>query len=217
MHPEKKSKLSFRIRYSALFLLSTLFILLSLSHAWAHNVMIFAWVEGDTVYTQSKVGGKKVKNSTVVVYDMEGNQLLEGKTDDRGEFSFNIPQKTALKVVFKASMGHMAEWTIPTSEITGSEENIEGSPVLLDDKSGTDESYLSKTATYPSKTIETLDYQELRKIIDDSLDKKIAPIRDMLTDSIDCGPRMSEVIGGIGYIFGLVGISLYFISRRKKE
>ena len=61
---------------------------------WGHKVVIFAWVEGDTVYTQSKFsGGKKAKNSTVVVYDRKGNQLLEGKTDEKGEFSFKVPKK----------------------------------------------------------------------------------------------------------------------------
>ena len=87
--------------------------------ALAHKVTIFAWVEGDTVHTQSKFsGGRRAQNSTVVVYDMDGNQLLEGKTDENGEFSFKIPKKTGLKVVLKASMGHMAEWTIPAEEIT---------------------------------------------------------------------------------------------------
>lgn len=106
-------------RWIVFLLCTALWLVSCVVPAWAHKVMIFAWVEGDTVYTQSKFsGGKKAKNSTVVVYDKEGNQLLESKTDDLGEFSFKVPKKTDLKIVLKASMGHMAEWKIPAEEIT---------------------------------------------------------------------------------------------------
>ena len=54
----------------------------------------------------------------MVVYDNEGNQLLEGKTDEMGEFSFKVPRITDLKIVLKASMGHMGEWKIQAEEIT---------------------------------------------------------------------------------------------------
>ena len=111
-------------------LLLVLCLVLWAGPGWAHKVTIFAWVEGDTVHTQSKFsGGKRPKNSTVVVYDMDENLLLEGKTDENGEFSFKIPKRTALKVALKASMGHLAEWTIPVEEITGVAGSIEaGAP-----------------------------------------------------------------------------------------
>ncbi|MCK4486879.1 MAG: hypothetical protein KAU38_08975, partial [Desulfobacterales bacterium] len=107
------------MRWIVFLLCAALWLVCCVVPAWAHKVMIFAWVEGNTVYTQSKFsGGKKAKNSTVVVYDEEGNQLLEGKTDNQGEFSFKVPKKADLKIVLKASMGHMAEWKIPAEEIT---------------------------------------------------------------------------------------------------
>ena len=67
--------------------------------AMAHKVSVFAWVEGDTVYTLGKFsGGKKVKNGRIEVYDTEGKKLLDGLTNERGEFAFKIPQKTVTKV-----------------------------------------------------------------------------------------------------------------------
>jgi len=188
--------------------------------ALAHKVTIFAWVEGDTVYTQSKFsGGKRAKNSTVVVYDKEGNLLLEGKTDDNGKFSFKIPKKTELKVVLKASMGHMAEWIIPAEEITtvglvsksstpekGIKSTTEKAPLLIGTKTG---------GKRPVPTAVGLSRQEVKALIDESLDRKLTPITNMLANSLDRGPRISEVIGGIGYIFGLVGVALYFATRRK--
>ena len=188
--------------------------------ALAHKVTIFAWVEGDTVYTQSKFsGGKRAKNSTVVVYDKEGNQLLEGKTDDNGEFSFKVPKKTDLKVALKASMGHMAEWTIPAEDITTVGLVAKSSPSEKTIKSTTEKAVpLTDTKTdieLPVSTAVGLSRQEVKTLIDESLDRKLAPITNILADSLDRGPRISEVLGGIGYIFGLVGVALYFATRRK--
>jgi nickel transport protein len=84
----------------------------------AHRVNLFAWVEGDTVYVESKFsGGKKVKTGKIIVTDLEGSELLTGTTSENGEFSFKVPKKTELKIVLVAGTGHRAEWTIPASEI----------------------------------------------------------------------------------------------------
>ena len=86
--------------------------------ALAHKATIFAWVEGDTVFTESKFsGGREATGARVLVFDRAGKQLLEGKTNNKGEFSFKIPKLTDLRIVLDAGMGHKAEWRIPESEI----------------------------------------------------------------------------------------------------
>ena len=98
----------------ALLVLAASAIVLYCHDALAHRVIVFAFVEGDTVHTTSKFpGGKRVKNGEIVVKDLQGNTLLQGVTDENGEFSFKIPKREALKVILKAGMGHMAEWTPP--------------------------------------------------------------------------------------------------------
>jgi nickel transport protein len=189
---------------------------------WAHKVTIFAWVEGDTVHTQSKFsGGKRAKNSTVVVYDMDGNLLLEGKTNENGEFSFKIPKRTALKVALKASMGHLAEWTIPAGEITGVADSNEASAPEIDVEAAAQEA-AALTDVKGSAEVQVplaagLSREEIQELIDESLDKRLTPIVNMLAESLDRGPTVSEVIGGIGYIFGLVGVALYFLTRGKRK
>ena len=109
--------------------LLTFLITFSVAPAFAHKVTIFAWVEGNTIYTQSKFSrGKKARGALVTVFDMEGNRLLEGTTDEKGEFSFKIPKKTGLKVVLKASMGHLAEWKIPVEEIAAAQSSQNKTP-----------------------------------------------------------------------------------------
>ena len=75
--------------------------------AHAHRVNIFAWVEGDNIYTESKFsGGKPVHNGQVRVFGPDGAQLLEGTTDDQGLFHFPIPQRSDLTVEVAAGSGH---------------------------------------------------------------------------------------------------------------
>ncbi|MGD9236201.1 MAG: hypothetical protein PVF09_05975 [Desulfobacterales bacterium] len=84
----------------------------------AHRVNVFAWVEGDTVFVESKFsGGKRVNTGKVTVSDAEGTELLTGLTDENGEFSFKVPKKTDLKIVIEAGTGHRGEWTVAAGEI----------------------------------------------------------------------------------------------------
>ncbi len=73
--------------------------------AHAHKVTVFAWAEGDRVFTESKFsGGKMVKAGKVEVFDSSGNLLLEGRTDDNGAFASGAVI-TDLKLLFTAGMG----------------------------------------------------------------------------------------------------------------
>src|SRR5210317_411781 len=81
-------------------------------NALAHRVNVFAWAEGDIVYVECKFsGGKKITGGSIIVSDPSGVELLTGRTNDQGEFSFKRPQPTELKIILQAGMGHRAEWT----------------------------------------------------------------------------------------------------------
>ncbi len=192
-----------RIQISLLILFTASLSVISINiPALAHKVTIFAWVEEDTIFTESKFsGGKRAINAQILVFDRQGKQLLEGKTNDKGEFSFKIPKITDLRIVLNAAMGHKAEWTIPESEIKqaiGAAEN--------------------KGAPGSSQPIAvSLGKEEIKELIEDSLDRKLRPIVRMMAESQSKGPSVTEIIGGIGYIFGLMGVALYFMSRGKKK
>jgi len=214
-----KNRKILNIRLCFFVLLSVFFSLFYVCTAFAHKVIIFAWVEGDTVYTQSKFsGGKKAKGANVLVYDSKDALLLEGKTDNNGEFSFKTPKKADLKIVLNAGMGHMNKWDISADEFM--QESLQtGTDNLPTDTS-------AKIAGEPAniKTIEPaldeyaqITKKQLQKIIDVSLDNKLRPVIKMLLDMQNKGSQINEVIGGIGYIIGLAGIAAYFSNRKKKN
>ena len=174
--------------------------------ATAHRVIIFAWVDGDTIHTESKFsGGKRVNNGDVRVYDLTGNPLLSGRTDSEGMFSFTIPRKTGMKIAIEAGMGHRGEWTVPLSEIDPHETAPEPAETQ---KTGIPPS--DKSAATPSLTPE-----QLRLILDQSLDRRLNPVLKMLAESRDPRPTLRDILGGIGYIFGLMGLAAYIHFRQK--
>ncbi len=83
----------------------------------AHRVYVFAWVEGETVFTESYFSSRSpVVHGKIQVFDLSGQKLLEGTTDSKGMFSFNYKKAMDLKIVLDAGMGHRAEYVLRASE-----------------------------------------------------------------------------------------------------
>jgi nickel transport protein len=142
------------------------------------------------------------------VYDSQGNELLKGSTDEKGAFSFKVPKRTDLKIVLKASMGHRAECRITAAQIEAAAHDLSQEAVSLTHTKGSRETSAGATVV--------LSREEIQTLIDQSLEKKLAPIMSALSQQVGRGPWVSQVIGGLGYILGLVGVALYVASRRRR-
>ncbi|UCG14650.1 MAG: hypothetical protein JSU72_09480 [Deltaproteobacteria bacterium] len=175
------------------------------TRAMAHKVNVFGWVEGDRVFVEGYFrGGKKAKDSLVEVFNEAGVKLLEGRTDETGRFSFKIPEKTDVRIVLTASMGHKNDFIVSASDFRESPSKSSRTPWV---------SAESRTVSAP--TLE--DPSRLETMIEQTMDRKLAPVIQLIRDSKKEGPTVAEIIGGIGYIFGLVGVAMYFNSRKKRS
>ncbi len=184
------------------FVFLTLLVIMTGSASFAHKVNIFAYVEGDTVYTESYFSdGTKVKEGIVQVYDSQGTKLLEGKTNENGEFNFKSPRKDNLKIVLLASMGDKNTYTLSANELPD---------IIVAEKPEKAEPEESKV-----KEAAPVHLDQIKRIIDTSLDEKLKPIMRELARTQQKGVSFTEVIGGIGYIFGIMGIILYFASKKR--
>ena len=84
----------------------------------AHRINVYARIEGDSILVEAHYGHrKKAQGASVEVFTSGGIKLLEGKTDQKGEFSFKIPEVTDLKIVIRDGMGHRNDFTIPADEL----------------------------------------------------------------------------------------------------
>ncbi len=66
----------------------------------------------------------------------------------------------------------------------------------------------------PAPAGQALTRAELTEVVEAAVETKIAPMRRMLLDQEEGGPGLTEILGGIGYLFGLAGLLAYARSRK---
>lgn len=182
---------------------------LSLPHdLYAHKVNIYAYTDGDMVYSESYFAdGSRCKNCAIEVYDKNTEKLLiEGKTDENGKFSFKSPQSPSIKILLKAGAGHQNSYVLKLRDI----------PVEKNIKDITQKSV--KVHNVDITRIQCLSASEIEFIVNQALDKKIQPLMNqisMLQESTNKA-GVVQILGGIGYIIGIMGIIMYFKNRKKQ-
>jgi len=188
-------------------------VLLIGSNALAHKVNIFAYAEKGVVYTESYFNdGRKVIDSTVEVFDAKNNKLLlTGKTDKNGEFSFKIPEATGLRIVLNASMGHKNEYFLSEDEVRDAIGTAKVREKLPPERVKTE-----KMEAMP-ETVTQVYGEPLEALMEQVVEEKTAPIMKKLLKIEEQmqKPSLQDIIGGLGYILGLMGIGIYFRYKRK--
>lgn len=214
-------------------LLAAILCLAPASHA--HRVNIFAYVDGDTVVTDSGYSRtSRVMGGTVEVFDAAtGQRLLSGTTDDTGHFTFPIPEPAragtmGLRLLLTAGEGHQAEWTIKAEELAAT---TTVATTLAGTTAETAAAQPAQPATpapaqpapqaAPMPALSAAPGQQDQPAapltaaqVDAMLRRELAPVKQMLAELSQPGPGMTEIIGGIGYILGIFGIAAYMKSRR---
>ena len=200
-------------------------------NSYAHKVNVFAYAENGKIKAEGYfVDGSKCKNSLIEVIDNKtGEKLLEGSTNDAGKFSFDIPRVTSIKLILHAGTGHRNEYVLSEKEIKDSmptpekaaEKQKTGS---IEKRTGAD---LEKKPPEQVKNREARDIRALTNVnpsdleasIEKVIDAKLQPIISMLVKLQEKSekPGLTEILGGIGYIIGILGIIAYFMGRSIKQ
>lgn len=155
--------------------------------ASAHRVSVYAWQEGNTVHAEAYFAdGSRCIDCAVEVRDPDTGELLIKGSTD-GEGAFSFDSPAGdIRVVVLAGPGHMGEY-------------------LLAGK-GT-----QAEAARPSDAgEEAFDEEEARRKIEDLT----AEIRRLSEEARK--PGAAEIVGGIGWIVGILGILAYLKSRKRK-
>lgn len=176
------------------------------STATAHKISAAGWVEGNTVFVASYFsGGTRPDNAKVKVFDLEGKLLVEGNTNKNGEFQFTAPAKMAMKIHLDAGMGHQVSFTLPIGEFDD------------DFDAAVDEPTTEASSTSDSTIIAGINEKMLRQIVASEVGNQIKPIiRKLNKPEAGAGePSLTDILGGVGYIIGLVGLAMFFNYRKK--
>lgn len=189
--------------------------------AQAHRVLVYAYADGDIIHTESKfVGSGAVQQGQVQILDQKtGKILLSGTTDDQGKFSCKIPPEAAaqrldLLIAVEASMGHRGEWQLKAESYLPA---VEAAAPLAAPPPPAPTLATPTPAVPPDPKAGAVDRQMLEETLNKVLERQLAPMKEMLTESQVHKTTLTDVIGGIGYIMGIFGLLAYLQSRKKRD
>lgn len=178
--------------------------------ALAHQLRVFAMAEGATITGYAYFsGGVKAKGAKVAIFAPDGSRLGEVQTGEAGAFRFPATVRVDHRLIADAGAGHVAEFTVKAEELpdTLSGKNSEPLPEILVMNAAT-------AAQVPQLPMTKTAAESLQRMIEQSVARQIRPLREQL-NAYEAKVRWHDVLGGIGYIFGIVGVACYWLGRRQ--
>lgn len=214
----KLLNLSHRSLYFTLLLL-TCFLIAPVS-AMAHKVHVFAYESNGNIISEAKFNNSNpVRGGTIEVYDGEV-KLLTGSTDEKGIFSFPVPEVEKgkdLRITVNSGDGHRAQWLLLAEDYQL--EPVQDHPPV--EQLGAVE-LISKDQLDDADKLYVLSTKQIRLLIEDEVNrevvKQLLPIKRQLAEQQQAsGPETRDILAGIGIIFGLMGLLVYFKSRKQNH
>jgi len=203
--PASESKLFadfFAVRGLISCFLFLLMIMPGLSHA--HNVVGGVYAIGNTI--EGEVGfsnGDMAQEGTeIIVSDAAGNELGKTVTDADGLFVYTAQQRIDHHFFANLSAGHVLEISLPADELPDS---LPGGNVAM--------SAMGNSGETPQFNG---DQAALQAMIEKAVAKQVKPLRQELAAYKEKA-GLQDVIGGIGYIFGLCGLGIWWRQRQKEK
>lgn len=202
-----------------------LFTIVLAAPSFAHRVNIFAWIEGNTVYTESTFSsGRRAQHSQVTVTDKAtGNVIASGTTDQNGEWSFSLPpevaaSKTPMLISLTAGQGHANSWTLESDDFPDTSVATVDTTTKETEITNTPQPAQTVTASNTQEAI-TVTKAELAQIVRNAVNQELTPLKGQLA-KLDAELRQpkttfKDIFGGIGYILGLLGLAAYMRYRKQ--
>lgn len=187
------------------------------------------------------------KNAQIRVLDSDTQRvLLQGQTSANGVYTFPVPQVVrdghGLTIEVNAGQGHFSNWKMTASELYAAasltagfdQENIDkareqaaqpGGAYQIPQNQALDASRQNQQAATQESAVaaqnipmpNVSDHEQMRGIIEETIAKHLRPVHQAIAQQNSAGPSIITVIGGLGWIVGLVGLFLYFRIRKEHE
>jgi nickel transport protein len=191
--------------------------------AAAHNVFVFASardhrIEGEVYFR----GGTPARDAKVTVVGPGGETLGNTTTDEKGEFAFPVRFRCDHKLIADVGEGHRAEFTVSAEELPDDLPAPGGTDTASlkqpDEAEATSPDQPAQQAAPPASTgsVQATAKVESLKADIQALDRQIAQLRKDLNRS-QSELRLRDILGGVGYILGVMGLVFYFLGVRRKE
>ncbi|HCH24261.1 MAG TPA: cobalt ABC transporter permease [Oceanospirillaceae bacterium] len=177
--------------------------------SWAHKVIFDVYPSGAVI--EGELGfsnGDMALEQLISVQDDSGLEIAQIYTDNEGFFVFTPAQKVAMTFVADLGAGHVAQANVTPEDMTSS---------------GTFAAAASVTTEAPVNTqktqVVTPANRKQASNVAEQLGKLSSELKHMRREikSYKEKQNLQTILGGIGYIFGLVGLAYYLAARRKLQ
>jgi len=191
-----------RIMSPVILLLSSLFSVAAI----AHNVVGGVYATGFEIEGEAGFSNGSMANAGTIVkiFDQSGSPLGEVETDDEGFFTFTA--KKRITHVFEIDMGagHQLTMQLPAEEL----------PESLSAGSSNAQSTTNPSLLVRHGSPDNVD-QITVLMLEKAIAKQVKPLRKEI-QSLKEKSGLRDILGGIGYIFGLLGLVAFLRERKLK-
>ena len=179
--------------------------------AMAHRVIAFASYDGENVTVECYFpGGTPIKQGEIEVEDSTGKIVATGKTDQKGIFSFRPHGIPPLSIYVEAGPGHLAK-TVIDPDLSPKGETMPGAVPA------TEENHVNKVSRHHEKAgyEKGTGYHPQLSQIFGAIRGIREDVRELRKEQEKVHTR--DILGGMGYILGIMGIWAFMKARRDKE
>jgi len=198
--------------------LTLLLMLLTPAPAWAHKLNVFAAADGTLIEGSAYfAGGGKASGTRILVTDAAGEVLAKLSTAPDGTFSYRAIAPVDHRVVAETLDGHRAEWRVAAAELAGafaSANEAERPTAKAPSRDSTGGEGMNNAEPEPSPAAGGALDPALEAAIEGAVARQVRPLREEIL-AAHSAVRLRDILGGIGYLFGLAGLGLWWHARRR--
>lgn len=166
--------------------------------ALAHKLKVFATAEGAAIAGSAYfAGGGKAAGIEGLVQAPDGSRVVTFHTDDQGGFRFPVTARQDYAISVDSGDGHVAHTIVAAAELPASLPDGMAAPLAV-----------VKTPARADSSA-ALD-------VEAAVARQIGPLRQQI-DAMEERARFSDIMGGIGTIFGVFGIAAWIAARRGRK
>lgn len=173
----------------------------------AHLLKVFAYgTGGEIVGNVYFAGGTTSEGAEIKIYGANEILLSTLLSNPEGGFRYAIIQRENHRIVASTGDGHSAEWILQSSEFGPNK----AAPTPQNPGNEQTSASIPEAANKPSIQ-QAPQYSEAQ--LEQAIARQLGPLRLQLQQQHDRA-RLSDILGGIGMIFGIAGIALWWRNRR---
>jgi nickel transport protein len=153
--------------------------------ALAHALKVFAYPEAEQIVGRAYFASGAPLAEGKIFVEQPRGERVDLRTDESGAFALPAQEPGRYRVVADTGEGHRADWWVEIS-----------SPPAV------------------SPQAQGVDVEQLSAMIRLAIAQEIGPLR-IAVHEYHSEVRFGDVIGGIGFIFGIAGLLVWWRGRRR--